>query len=193
MTKARDLASGGFGLVLIKPSSVVGGTDNGKGTVNFTSQSSVSLNNVFNSTYDIYKIIVNVTGATAAAYLSLRLRVSNSDNSNASYRLGNIRLRTQSGEALFAAPTNNSTSVDLVRMDNFSGTFDTSIDVGQPFLSQFTTFKGMGTASVVVGTNQGEAQYVNGFFVESTSFTGFTLFAGSGTFSGSISVYGYNK
>ncbi len=27
MTKARDLANGGFGLVLVKPSSVVGGTD----------------------------------------------------------------------------------------------------------------------------------------------------------------------
>ncbi len=31
MTKARDLANGGFGLVLVKPSSVVNGTDNGKG------------------------------------------------------------------------------------------------------------------------------------------------------------------
>ncbi len=36
MTKARDLANGGFGLVLMKPSSVVNGTDNGKGTVSFT-------------------------------------------------------------------------------------------------------------------------------------------------------------
>jgi hypothetical protein len=33
MTKARDNANGGFGLVLVKPSTVVNGTDNGKGTV----------------------------------------------------------------------------------------------------------------------------------------------------------------
>jgi hypothetical protein len=43
MTKARDLANGGFGLVLIKPSSVVNGTDNGKGTVSFSGVTSVSL------------------------------------------------------------------------------------------------------------------------------------------------------
>jgi len=47
MTKARDLANGGFGLVLIKPSSVVNGTDNGKGTVSFSGVTSVSLNDVF--------------------------------------------------------------------------------------------------------------------------------------------------
>ena len=58
MTKARDLANGGFGLVLIKPSTVVNGTDNGKGTVSFTTASSVSLNDVFNSTYTNYKIIL---------------------------------------------------------------------------------------------------------------------------------------
>ncbi len=55
MTKARDLANGGFGLVLIKPSSVVNGTDNGKGTVSFSGVTSVSLNDVFNATYTNYK------------------------------------------------------------------------------------------------------------------------------------------
>jgi hypothetical protein len=44
MTKARDNANGGFGLVLVKPSSVVNGTDNGKGTVSFSAASTVSLN-----------------------------------------------------------------------------------------------------------------------------------------------------
>ncbi len=63
MTKARDLANGGFGLVLVKPSSVVNGTDNGKGTVSFSAQSTVSLNDVFSSTYMNYKIIINAIGS----------------------------------------------------------------------------------------------------------------------------------
>jgi hypothetical protein len=49
MTKARDNANGGFGLVLVKPSTVVNGTDNGKGTVSFSGASTVSLNGCFNS------------------------------------------------------------------------------------------------------------------------------------------------
>jgi len=73
MTKARDLANGGFGLVLVKPSSVVGGTDNGKGTVSFSAASSVSLNDVFSATYKNYKIIFTGTGANDD--LKLRLRV----------------------------------------------------------------------------------------------------------------------
>jgi hypothetical protein len=52
MTKARDNANGGFGLVLVKPSTVVNGTDNGKGTVSFSGASSVSLNDVFSWKYD---------------------------------------------------------------------------------------------------------------------------------------------
>jgi len=60
MTKARDLANGGFGLVLVKPSSVVNGTDNGKGTVSFSAVGSVSLNNVFSSTYDNYRIMITL-------------------------------------------------------------------------------------------------------------------------------------
>jgi hypothetical protein len=61
MTKARDNANGGFGLVLMKPSSVVNGTDNGKGTVSFSAASSVSLNDVFSSTYDNYRILCRFT------------------------------------------------------------------------------------------------------------------------------------
>jgi hypothetical protein len=189
-----------LGLSLITPTSVAttggSGSISTSGAISFTSASAISLNNVFSSTYDNYRIFATATVVTAATYMSLRLRVNNADNSSTNYRLGNIRLRTQSGEGVFAAVTNNATSADLVRMDNTSGqswTFDTSIDIGQPFLSQFTTFKGMGTSTAVVGTNQGEAQYVNGFFIDSTSFTGFTLFAPSGTFTGTVRVYGYRN
>jgi hypothetical protein len=169
------------------------GSVDSNGNVTFSGASSISLNGCFSSSYDNYRIFATCTSATAAAYLSLRLRVNNADNSTTNYRLGNIRLRTQSGEGVFAAVTNNATSADLVRMDNTSAVFDTSIDIGQPFLSQYTTFKGMGTSTAVVGTNQGEAQYVNGFFIDSTSFTGFTLFAPSGTCTGTIRVYGYTN
>ena len=76
MTKARDLANGGFGLVLIKPSSVVNGTDNGKGTVSFSGASSVSLNGVFSSTYKNYRISFdNITMPTGAGATDLLLRL----------------------------------------------------------------------------------------------------------------------
>jgi len=84
LTKARDNANGGLGLILIKPSSVVNGTDNGKGTVSFSSSASTSLNNVFNSTFENYKIIFNWT-QNNTNQLYMRLRASSSDNSGANY------------------------------------------------------------------------------------------------------------
>jgi len=102
MTKARDLANGGFGLVLIKPSSVVNGTDNGNGVITLGGVTSVSLNNVFSSNYDNYKIMF--ASASASGSLSFTLRAGGSNNSTSNYH--NAVYSYRSGNAAGASTAN---------------------------------------------------------------------------------------
>ena len=188
MTKARDLANGGFGLVLVKPSSVVGGTDNGKGTVSFSGASSVSLNNVFNSTYKNYRIILNAVGTHSnptTAGLNLRLRASGSDASSANtYDFIQI-LRNDS------ALTNSIASSDSTQI-GFMGDrrMATTVDVFSPAEATFTPFVVNQMTKGTVNTNGGTT---SGIHIPQNAYDGFTIISGSGTMTGTVSVYGYNN
>ena len=183
MTKARDLANGGFGLVLIKPSTVVNGTDNGKGTVSFSAQTSVSLNDVFNSTYTNYRIITNILGTTNDPDdILMRFRVSNADNTNATYE----RIVTRIGSTVGTTQQGSQTSIFVGATSTLWG--GVSLDVIQPNLAQRTFVHGTGAYNANT-----EMQLNYGFFNADTVFTGFSLIAGSGNLTGQVSVYGYNK
>lgn len=185
MTKARDLANGGFGLVLIKPSSVVNGTDNGKGTVSFSAQSTVSLNNVFNSTYDSYRVVFNnIIHSSGNVLLRLRWRKAGSDNSSSIY-YSSIHDITWTGVAGAGSSQAASTSAAPY---NLASTFGSLvIDVNNPLVRPM--FTGLGTAAGPLD----RGSLTNGFINGSDTFDGFTFFPASGTITGTVSVYGYNK
>ncbi len=186
MTKARDLANGGFGLVLVKPSSVVGGTDNGKGTVTFSASSAVSLNDVFSSTYQNYRIILQSTNTSAAA-IRMRLRVSNADSTANSYGTGYYY--KQLGGAGVGSISDGFTTSWTVQQDSAQSASNVTIDIFRPFevTSTFTHFFNNTTDNI-------HAIYLGGnVFNASTSFTGFTIYPASSSISGTVSVYGYNK
>jgi hypothetical protein len=192
MTKARDLANGGFGLVLVKPSSVVGGTDNGKGTVSF-SAATISLNNVFSSTYRNYRIVVQVSSPSADDTLRLRWRKSGSDNTGTSYF--GMWNRTSAAATSGALNTNGESSVQLLTLDfdNPGAVYGFSYDALNPFTSSFTSL--VGTA---LGIELNSSQYY-GYAGAShhrvtDTYDGLTIFTGSGAnITGTISVYGYNN
>jgi hypothetical protein len=100
LTKARDNANGGFGLVLMKPSTVVNGTDNGKGTVSFSAATSVSLNDVFSSTYDHYRVVLDAVGLDVD--FRFRLRASGSDNTTSNYWFGGYYIPYGAGPSVTA-------------------------------------------------------------------------------------------
>jgi hypothetical protein len=191
MTKARDLASGGFGLVLVKPSSVVNGTDNGKGTVSFSAASTVSLNGVFNSIYTNYKIIIDFTGSSATSDVVMRMRANGSDTAGTSYRYQ--RLRNTSTTVTGQAETSGVGTDEWFLGENVTGAdagsafFD--ITILTPNVAKYTTFYSMSsnysTASI--------GMYTAGVLRDSTQYDGFSFYAISGTITGSVSVYGYNK
>ena len=193
MTKARDLANGGFGLVLVKPSSVVGGTDNGKGTITFSAQSSISLNNVFSSTYVNYKIIVNLTdNSSNDGDILLKWRNAGSD-SGASYYSSYTGINTLASPGTINKtqdPASNGHAIG--KMDNATKNSQHIIlDIGNVFLSNYTrtVFSGFGStdASNLFSYNGGGNHQVT------QSYDGLTLAAENGNITGTITVYGYNK
>jgi len=191
MTKARDLANGGFGLVLVKPSSVVNGTDNGKGTVSFSAASSVSLNNVFSSTYDNYRIMITIsTSSNNDGNQFIRMRNAGSDKSTNTYVYSSWIKAGSGSDLSFTSSTNS--YVKLGAQDNVEkGGQSYCIDIVSPFLSQFTRMNCNVTMQNDAGAWAGGV--VSGLQFENTSFDGFTWHTENGTITGTVSVYGYNK
>ena len=182
------------GLNLIVPSTIANTSGTASigtnGTVSFSAASTVSLNDVFSTTYDKYKILLDVQ-CSATPEIRLRLRASGSDNSTSNYYF--------TGYYSFSSDTTIGND-NLYRGDPASawaigvgGTNQTAINVDlvSPFLSTYTGYVSQGGA--MDSTNEAYSLFINGGFSGTSSFTGLTIFPGSGTFSGSISVYGYNK
>ena len=184
MTKARDNANGGFGLVLMKPSSIVNGTDNGKGTVSFTGQSTVSLNGCFNSIYTNYKIQFIFTAPTSTNSLTMRLRASSTDTS-ANYKNQNI--------------VSNSTNIQARQNDTGTDDWYIGADFNNGTIAEMTLFRPQ-TATKTSFLSSAFSPYpatqylqlVGGEQTDSTQFDGFTI-ANASDIAGTISVYGYNN
>lgn len=188
MTKARDLASGGFGLVLVKPSSVVGGTDNGKGTVNFSGVNTISLNDVFSSTYTNYYMALNVDSGTSNNNILFRFRVSNADNTSNVYRRAGTYAGLESATSGFDSNVLN-TYFYLGTFLNGAYPATSNVEIMNPFK---TTRTYVWTRDIANGGTYFNWNYANAHTNE-TSFTGCTIYTDGGTITGSVSVYGYNK
>lgn len=188
MTKARDLASGGFGLVLVKPSSVVGGTDNGKGTVSFSAQSAISLNTVFSSIYENYKVLINLTAATADTDVILRLRNGATDKSTNYVRAVYGRQSTSGG----VVSASGTASGLLVESLDITATYSSySGDI----LNPFNTAKTISVFNTLYLGGDAQNYHLNNHTIQTENYSadGISLLTTAGNITGTISVYGYNK
>jgi hypothetical protein len=184
------------GLVPLVPTSVViasgSATTNVNGTVSFTGVSSFSLNGVFSSTYTNYKIVADFSGSSASTTLQLRFRKAGTDYSGAQYNFGGLGMRTGGTTSSFSGV--NATSFNLAWINGpaaGSGSTAGSVDVFNPFGASFQKI-----VSTMLGTDSTSMAgiYVGGnCFSSQTANDGFTLQAISGTFSGTVQVYGYTN
>jgi hypothetical protein len=182
-SETDGVAAAAAGLRMVVPTSVAVGSGSGSvdaiGNVTYTTASSISLNGVFTSTYDVYRIvIVQTTGSTGTTY-NLRYRTSGTDNSSSTYD-------TQRSSLASASNTIQRTltgSTHLMTADSNAGHMMT-IDISNPFLST-------NTRSIGFMTNGGNLDMFGGNFTGTTSFDGFTFYPTSGTSTGTIRVYGY--
>jgi hypothetical protein len=151
-------------------------------TTSFSGVSTQSFNNVFSSTYDNYKVLIT-TDSNSDTDMAFRLRVGGADNSTASSYI----LQRTSGQ---------STTVSAIRQTNnyFAGinvfNADTNaldLTLYRPFLTKPTLL----TAQTQYGLNSAINVSFAGQHNQSTSYDGFTFYGA--TFTGTISIYGFNK
>ena len=174
------------GMKLIVPSSISVGSGSGSasttGTVTFSSASSVSFNNVFSSTYQKYKIIFSIT-TTDSATINLRWRVNGTDNSTASSYLNEYHYGTSTTSAA-ALDTQNYGFIGYGRASAKA--------TGQAIVHDVYTTEVTHLQAQYLRPPTDLQIYNAGLYHNQTvSYDGFTLYPSSGTFSGTVSVYGY--
>jgi hypothetical protein len=153
----------------------------------FSAASSVSIDNCFTSTYQNYRIEL-ATASSGNYEIGMKLRSGGTDNTASTYSIINMGL-------------NNSGSTDNTinfNSNSFKWLFNTTttpygaigFDIFSPKLSEVTRLSGtsMGLQSNFAGVR---GMTVNGFFDNSTSFDGFTIYPAGGTMTGTVRVYGY--
>ena len=153
-------------------------------TTSFTTQSSVSVNDVFSATYDNYQIYINITASTTSNAGQLRFRVSGSDNSSSNY---------ENGVYAVGAYSSGTAGSDNSELRNYFGVVGLHSTVGgqgivnvqNPFTTNYTK---------ILEHSVGEWMRVGGgVMTVTTSYTGFTYIQPVGNFTGTISVYGIKK
>jgi hypothetical protein len=159
-------------------------------TESFSAVSSVSLNGVFTSAYENYRIFISGAGTeSAGTNLRIRLRSSGSDATTTSYFFGITSVTNTAG------PTRTYGQAETSGVVGFFGNANNSfavMDIFNPTSTtrnkQITTQYGSGSSTVVLIANAG-----NLIDVPTTSFDGFTLFPAAGTMTGTIRIYGYRN
>jgi hypothetical protein len=152
----------------------------------YTSALTINVDNVFSSTYDNYKVIIKNSAGNIPG-LSMRLRVSSADNTTSNYNSTNIEAVSGTTNA-FGRYVTSATSFMNTAIA-FTGTSFITFDITSPNLTETTSYAGLN------GQNDGgfRSGTFSGLFDATTSFTGFSLYGASGTATGVVTVYGYQK
>jgi hypothetical protein len=161
-------------------------------TTSFSAVASQSINNVFTSTYENYKIIVNWTGSVDSRFI-MRMRASGTDNSASNYFNNDISML--SNGSTVSGGNEGSISAGWIGYNGASvETSHTEINIFSPQNSTRTT--GWTAQSIRWGGAVSSYRILGCSLSVTTSYDGFTLLSagvGSPTITGVVSVYGVAK
>ncbi len=188
-----EISTSKVGLVPIVPSSISVGSGSASasasGLVTITSVSSISLNDIFSSGYMNYQLNLNLNQSSVAdANIWGRLRVGGVDSSGSYYEGGTLQVAA----ALSAINNLNIGQWDLGRTHSAASPLahaSMNFKVFQPAMATPSTFY---TESISWNNNNTVTFKFGGFHTALTAYTGMSLIVSSGTFGGTLKVYGYN-
>ena len=164
-------------------------TSNTAGLVSFSAVSSISLNDIFSSDYDSYKVIFRTTNAGANGLsVRLRLRAGGTDNSSSVYSFaiplvnnsGSFTSQTNSVTSNFdigGAATNFSSLSELIFSKPNISTSWTSVNWSIFWHSGGSFFGGSG----------------GGYHAANYQATGFTFYPSSSNITGTVQVFGFKN
>jgi hypothetical protein len=192
-TSLVDLNGGTTGQVLTKASNTdldfsfttpgAGGSIIHIATATFSASSSIDLSDIFSSTYENYFFIGNYTSTTDND-LNYRYRVPGADDSTSNYNRQDLTTNstTLTGQ--------RATGVDKGRIGPTRATGSRISVQGYfyaPFLAQTKHSQSQGSINSSTAIEQ---IFLTFGFNAATSFTGLTVFPGSGTVTGTLSIFG---
>lgn len=153
----------------------------------FTTSTAVNVNNCFTSTYDNYRIIVNLTAVSATdVNIAYYYRAGGVDTTTNYFRGG----YSTDGSTLSNMGVSNANL--LISSTTYATHSGLVLDSIRPQAAEVT--KGMFTSSFLTNAGVGPQTFSGQFRQNSaTAFDGFSLVPASGTISGTVRVYGYRN
>jgi len=151
----------------------------------FTAANTVSFaTDTFSATYENYRVIVNVTVASATQEMQIRLRAG-TDSMASTYAFA---VSLSSDVSNGSAQTKIFTGLWASTTDPCAFTFD----VLSPQLSADTTIMGTGHSLNSAGTVFNGGAFTGSFY-NPTPFDSMTILSSTGNFTGNYKVYGYGN
>jgi hypothetical protein len=152
----------------------------------FSATSSVSVNNCFTSTYGNYKVMISgLTSSVDDVRIDLRFRVSGTDNTASDYYDQEFYAN---GTSLTGSRQSAQTYIRF-GYSQIAGPNHISAEFMNPQAASRTSI----TAMTLLGSGGPKLIVSSQMHLGATSFDGFSVFPASGTFSGTIRVYGYKN
>lgn len=187
-----EIARSQVGLVPVRPTSVTVGSGTASvdvnGLITFTGASSLSLNGIFTSSFRNYKIIIENFGSSLGSALNMRLRVGGVDRATSSYFYGAEFQRTTGVNAALSA--NGTTQFDFNRIPTNTvnqGSVVINLVSGNTAQSTKVSYMSYGEDS-----SSGLSVVGSGICIVGANSDGMTFFPSTGTFTGTMKVYGCN-
>jgi hypothetical protein len=153
-------------------------------TESFSAVSSVSLNDVFTSAYDNYRLVLQANNSGSGSFMRFRFRAANTDLTAANYGHSLYGFQYGGSDAVVAHGATD-TLLTLSFQSSTSVIF-TTCDIVNPQLTARTSILGQS----VTGDR---SQPLGATMTVTDSFDGFTLFPNTGTTTGVVRVYGYQN
>jgi len=152
----------------------------------FSAVAAQAVSSVFSSTYDNYIVQIAITAITGSPYVQLRFRDGGGDVSGANYGYVSINYSSL-GAGSNSQVQGRTQTIAYVSPDTLGETFAATLQIYSPNLAQKTHANNV---NIVQVGNSGVGAFA---YNVTTQFTGFSLIASAGTFTGTVTTYGVQK
>ena len=174
------------GLVPLIPTSISVSSGTGSvsadGLITFSGTSALSINGVFSSAYNNYRIIHQSSGSSANTGLTINMRAAGTNYTTANQTL-NILYWSSATAATNIGGVANQGSLQVGWIEGISSNKNThSIDLFNPYNTVHTAFTSVSNSYV--------SSNCSGHVPTTTQYDGL-MFGVSGTWSGTVKIYGY--
>ena len=150
-------------------------------TDTFSAVTTLSLNSKFTSTYECYRIVVDFTNGGGTQSLLMRMRAGGTDTTSGIYGFYSP-VGTWSGSS--------ATEGRIGTVPPSGSVATVFMDIARPFDTKITSITGL--YQFTSGASIGEISPFGMVVNNTTSYDGFTIYSGGNSFTGRVSIYGYN-